>query len=177
MKAIVGFCRRNAIKGFLRKKKVCILPDVSKYPSVAILLDKDQFAQYKEIQGKLTSLFELKRFTFFVYVDELPKNVMQTDRYYFITKNDFNFWGIVKQEKKESIISMSFDMLLDLTKVRDELMTNLYLITLVNTSFRVTFDKKYLSMYDMVIDSKKDDNLLNKVEILHAYLSMLLGKR
>ncbi|MDY6436651.1 MAG: hypothetical protein SPK72_03700 [Bacteroidales bacterium] len=119
----------------------------------------------------------MKRFTFFVYVDELPKNVLQTDRYFFITKNDFNFWGLVKQEKKEAIISLSFDLLLDMTKWRDEEMTNLYLLTLINTSFRATFDTKYRSMYDMVIDTKSDDNLLNKIEIMHTYLSMLLGKR
>lgn len=177
MKALVKLARRHAISGFRRKRKACLLPDISKYPSIAILLDKDQFAQYKELQYKLANLFDMKRFTFFVYVDELPKNVLQTDRYFFITKNDFNFWGLVKQEKKEAIISLSFDLLLDMTKWRDEEMTNLYLLTLINTSFRATFDTKYRSMYDMVIDTKSDDNLLNKIEIMHTYLSMLLGKR
>jgi len=32
-------------------------------------------------------------------------------------------------------------------------------------------------MYDMVIDSKNDDDMLNRIEILKAYLSMLLGRR
>ena len=177
MKFLVKLGRRNAIRGFRKKRKPCILPDITKYPSVAIMLDKDQFANYKEIQNKLTTLFDLKRFTFFVYVDELPKNVMQTDRYYFITKNDFNMWGLVKQDRKESIISLSFDLFLDLTKWRDDMMTNVYIMTLINCSFRATFNKKYSSAYDLVIDSKGNEDLLNKVEILHAYLSMLLGKR
>ena len=177
MKAIVRFCRQRAISGYKRRRKACILPDILKYPSIAILLDKDQFAHYKEIRDKLMSLFEMKRFTFFVYVDKLPADVMQTDRYYFVTKDDFNFWGIIKRDKKESIISMSFDLLLDLSRVRDDIMTNVYLMTLINNSFRVTFDKHYRSLYDMVIDSKKDEDMLNRIEILHTYLSMLLGQK
>ena len=177
MKAIVKFCRQRAINGFLRRKKSCILPDIAKYPSVAILLDKDQFNRYKEIENTLKRLFELKRYTFIVYVDQLPKDVMQTDRYFFITKNDFDFWGLIRQNKKESILCMSFDMVIDFTRKDDELMTNKYILTLINNSFRMTFGHTFPKMYDMVIDSKKEDDMLKQIEILQAYLSMLLGKR
>lgn len=177
MKAIVRFFRKRAIKGFLRRRKSCILPDISKYPSVAILLDQDQFKRYKEIENALTRLFVLKRYSFIVYVDELPKNVMQTDRYFFIRKEDFDFWGRMKRDKYESLISLSFDMVVDFTKVQDDLMMNKYILTLINNSFRVTFGNSSHKLYDMVIDSKKDDEMLNQIEILKNYLSMLLGKR
>ena len=177
MKAIVKFFRQRAVNGFLKRKKSCILPDITKYPSVAILLDNDQFKRYKDIENTLKRLFVLKRYTFIVYVDELPKDVMQTDRYFFIRKEDFNFWGLMKQDKKESLISMSFDMVVDFTKMPDELMANNYILTLITNTFRVTFGSDCPALYDMVIDSKKDDDMLNRIEILKNYLSMLLGKR
>ncbi len=177
MKAIVKFCRQHAINGFLRRKKSCILPDIAKYPAVAILLDKDQFARYKEIENTLKRLFDLKRYTFIVYVDELPKDVMQTDRYFFITKNDFNFWGLMTVAKRESLMCLSFDLVIDFTHIKDDMMTNEYILTLINNSFRMTFGTSCPAMYDMVIDSKKDDDMLNRIEILKSYLSMLLGKK
>ena len=177
MKAVVKFFRHRAISKFLRRKKACILPDMYKYPSVAILLDKDQFARRKEIEAAMAKLFELKRYTFIVYTETLPKDVMQTDRYFFITKNDFDFWGLIKQDKKESILCMSFDLVIDFTKKNDELLTNSYIMTLINNSFKMTFGNTFPKMYDMVIDSKKEDDMLKQIEILQAYLSMLLGKR
>ena len=177
MKIVVKFFRHRAISKFLRRKKACILPDLYKYPSVAILLDKDQFQRRKEIEAALSKLFVLKRYTFIVYTETLPKDVMQTDRYFFITKNDFDFRGLIKQDKKESILCMSFDLVVDFSKRNDELMTNAYILTLINNSFRMTFGHTFPKMYDMVIDSKKEDDMLKQIEILQNYLSMLLGKR
>lgn len=177
MKAIVRFCRQRAINGFLRRKKSCILPDIAKYPSVAVLLDQEQFTRYKEIENTLKNLFVMKRYTFIVYVDALPKDVMQTDRYFFITKEDFNFWGLMKLEKRESLLCLAFDLVIDFSRKADELLTYDYILTLINNSFRLTFGTSCPAIYDMVIDSKKDDDMLNRIEILKNYLSMLLGKR
>ena len=177
MKAIVRFFRQRAINGFLKRKKSCILPDIAKYPSIAIMLDDDQFKSRKEIENALNRLFVMKRYTFIVRVNALPKDVMQTDRYFFITKSDFDFWGRIRQNKKESILCMSFDLVIDFTKNDDEILTNKYILTLINNSFRMTFGNTSSKMYDMVIDSKKEDDMLKQIEILQAYLSMLLGKR
>ena len=177
MEAIVKLFRRRAINAFLKHRKSCILPDIGKYPSIAVLLDQDQFKRYKEIEMTLTKFFVMKRYTFIVIVDTLPKDVMQTDRYFFIKKEDFNFWGLMKLEKKESLISMSFDMVIDFSKSSDVIYTHSYIMTLINNTFRVTFGSTCPTLYDMVIDSKKDDDILNRIEILRNYLSMLLGRR
>ena len=177
IKAIVRFCRQRAIRGFLKKRKSCILPDITKYPSIAIMLDKDQFKRYKEIEETLKKMFDLKRYTFIVYVDALPKNVLQTDRYFFIRKEDFNFWGLMKLDKRESLLCLSFDLVIDFTRIHDELLTNEYILTLINNTFRMTFNSYYSSFYDMVIDSKNNDDMLKRIEILHDYLSMLLGRK
>ena len=177
MKAIVRFFRQRAINGFLKRKKSCILPDISKYPSVAVLLDQEQFKHYKDIENTLKRLFVLKRYTFIVFVDALPKDVMQTDRYFFIRKEDFNFWGLMKLDKRESLLCLSFDLVIDFSSKTDELLTNPYILTLINNSFRLTFGSSCPALYDMVIDSKKDEDMLNRIEILRNYLSMLLGNR
>ena len=177
MEAIVKFFRRRAINAFQKHKKTCILPDIGKYPTIAILLDEEQFKRYKDIERTLTKFFVMKRYTFIVLVNALPKDVMQTDRYYFIRKEDFNFWGLMKLEKKESLISLSFDMVVDFSKSSDADYTHSYIMTLINNTFRVTFGSNCPSIYDMVIDSKKDDDILDKIEILRNYLSMLLGRR
>lgn len=177
MKAIVRFFRQRAIRGILKRKKACILPDIAKYPTVAILLNEDQFKFHKEIEETVNRLFNLKRLTIIAYVNTLPKDVLQSDRHFFIQKDDFSFWGLMKQDKKESLISLSFDMMIDFARTDDEVLTNKYIMSLINNTFRVTFGRRCTKFYDMVIDSKKDDDILNRIEILKNYLSMLLGQR
>lgn len=176
MKAIVKFCRQSAIRGFMKRRKSCVLPDISKYPSMAILIDGDQFENCREIENTLKRLFELKRYTFIIYVDELPQDVTNTDRYLFIRKEDFNFWGLMKPGKKELLLGLAFDLVMDFSKKSDELLKNDYILTLINSSFRMTFGSSCPAMFDMVIDSKKDDDILNRIQILQKYLLMLLGK-
>lgn len=177
MKAIDRYFRQKAINGFLKRKKSCVIPDIAKYPSMAILLDQDQFKHFREIEAELRRLFMLKRYTFIVYVNALPKDVMQTDRYFFIRKGDFNLCGLMKQTKKESLQRLSFDLVVDFTRMPDEQLTIAYIITLINNSFRMTFGNTCPALYDMVIDSKKENDIFNRMEILKNYLSMLLGQR
>lgn len=171
------FFRQRAIRGFMKKKKSCKLPDISKSPTVAFLLEEKQFALHKEIERKMTSLFPIKRLTFITFVETMPQDVLKSDRNFLITKNDFNFWGLMKNVKKESLQYLKFDMLVDFTTNNDELMTNQYIMSLTNNTFRVTFRNDCPSLYDMVIDSKKEDDIMIRMDILYAYLSMLLGKR
>lgn len=142
-----------------------------------MLLDEDQFKRHKEIEQTVSRLFDLKKFTFVTYVNELPKDILQSDKYVFLVKNDFNFWGLMKKEKQESLQSEPFDMLIDITHSNDELLTNQYVMSLINNKFRVTFGHDHTSLYDLVIDSLKDVDMLKRIEILHDYLSMLLGKK
>jgi len=177
MKTVVRFFRRRAIICFLKRKKQCILPDITKYPTVALLLDEEQFKHHKEIEATVNRLFNLKRLTLIAHVHTLPKDVLQSDRHLFIQKEDYSFWGLMKQDKKESLTSLSFDMVVDFTPTPDDLLTRQYVLSLVNTTFRVTFGRRATKFYDMVIDAKKTDDIVNKIEILHVYLSMLFGKR
>lgn len=161
----------------MKSKKGCSIPDTDKYPSIAVILDSEQFGRHKEIEAKLRSLLDMKRLSFFTYVESLPTDVMQNEKYIFFTKDNFNFWGLVKADKKNSLYGLWYDMLVDFTKVQDDVFTNKYIMTLVSNSFKVTFGKKYRSFYDFVIDSKKEDDIIKQIDILHDYLKMLLGKK
>ena len=175
MKTVVRFFRQRAVKGFLKRKKPCVLPDISKYPAMAVLLDKDRFNRRAEIEKTLTRVFVMKNYVFIVFADSIQTDVKQDEHCFFVEKKDFNFWGLLRKEKKEALLTMPFDMVVDFSAA-DELMTN-YIMSLINSRFRVTFGKSCLAMYDLVIDSKKDDDMPNQLEILHKYVSMLLGKR
>lgn len=177
MKAIVRFNRRRAIREFLKRKKQCILPDITGYPTVALLLDGEQFNRHKEIEATMNRLFNLKRLTFVTCVNTQSQDVLQSDRHFYINNDDFNFWGLLKKDKKESLNCLSFDMMVDMVHVGDDMLMNQYIMSLINNTFRVTFGHQCTSFYDLVIDSKKEDDVLKRIEILHDYLSMLLGKR
>ena len=177
MQAIVRFFRQRAIRGFLKRKQQCILPDITKYPTVAVLLDEEQFKRHKEVEKTMNGFFAMKRLTFVTYVNTMPQDVLLSDRHFYVKKDDFNFFGLMKNNKKESLQNLSFDMMVDFVNNNDELLTNKYIMSLINNTFRVTFGHQCTSFYDLVIDSKKDDDMLKRIEILHDYLSMLLGKR
>lgn len=177
MKAVVRFFRHRAINGYIKVKKSCVLPDISKYPTVAVLLDKEQFERRKDIEKALTNLFVMKRYIMVACVDRISEDLWQTEHYFVIEKKDFNKLGLLNKEKKEVLGRMQYDMLVDLSKIQDDVMTNHYVMSLINNTFMVTFGNSYHSLYDMVIDSKKDDNEVSQIEVLNKYLSMLIGQK
>ena len=177
MKAVVRFFRHRAINGYINRKRSCVLPDISQYPTVAIVIDREQFGRRKDIERTLTNMFLLKRYMFVVCVDTIPGDVWQGGHDFIIEKKDFNCCGLLKKEKKDALVRMQCDMLVDLSKMSDDVMTNNYVVSLVNSTFTVTFGNNYQSLYDMVIDSRKDDNESNQIGVLYKYLSMLIGKK
>ena len=177
MNAVVRFFRHRAINGYIKKKKSCVIPDISQYPTVAVLIDRKQFERRKEIERALTDTFLLKRYMFVVCVDTIPRDVWRSEHDFIIEKKDFNFCGILKKEKKDALVSRQYDLLVDLSKMSDDIMTNHYLMSLINNTFMVTFGNNYQSLYDMVIDSRNDDNESSQIGVLYRYLSMLIGKK
>lgn len=169
------FFRNRAIKAFLKRKKNGVLPDISKYPTVALLLNEEQFAKHKELEKILDKLFTLKKCYLFVISNELPDFVLVGDKINFITKKNFNFFGMLDGDVQSSLTSLSYDMIVNLAGNNEELLTEEYIMTILKTSFRISFGKSYESLYDLVIDSKNAD-LIAKIEALHKYLSMLSGK-
>jgi len=76
MKTVVRFFRQRAVKGFLKRKKPCVLPDISKYPAMAVLLDKDRFNRRAEIEKTLTRVFVMKNYVFIVVNGKERKKIL-----------------------------------------------------------------------------------------------------
>lgn len=51
-----------------------------------------------------------------------------------------------------------------------------YMATLPNASFRVSFQKSdHYGIYDLIIDSGKDSDPVNDIQVLYDYLQALVG--
>lgn len=169
------FFRNRAICAFLKKEKKCVLPDISKCPTMALLINGVQFARLKELEANLNKMFAVKKYFFFVISDDLPDNMLVGDKINFITKKNFNFFGKLESDAKSSLSSVSYDLIVNLSGCNAELLTEEYIMTVLRTPFRISFGKSFESLYDLVIDSKNDD-VIEKIVALHKYLLMLSGK-
>lgn len=169
------FFRHRAINAFLKRRKNCILPDISKYPAVALLMDETQYPKLKSVETLLYRLFLMKRCHFYVIFNELPENVPSNDKVTFITKNDFNFFGKFNGGALSSLTSEHHDFIADMSGRKSELLVEEYVMSVLKTPFRIAFGKSSKALFDLVIDSKSDDMTV-KIEALHKYLLMLSGK-
>lgn len=175
MKALVRFFRKKAINAYRKTKKTCVLPDVSKHPAVAVIIDETELSRGKELITALNGNFAMRKCTIFAKVNTVPYDVVYGETVHFITKNDIGMFGLLNDDAKSVLSAVSYDMLINLCNPEDEVMTGNYLMTLINTTFRVSFDKSNQSLYDLVIETKKED-VIAKLTVLSRYLTMLTGK-
>lgn len=169
------FFRNRAVGAFLKSGRKCVLPDISKCPTMALLINYAQFARLDELEKKLNELFAPDKCVFFVISDGLNYNILADDMVNFVTKTNFNFFGKMKSEVKSSFSSETYDLAVNLSDSNTGLITEEYIMTVLKTPFRVSFGESFESLYDLVLDSK-DDDLIAKIETLHKYLLMLSGK-
>ena len=176
MKSIVKYFRKRALMQFVEKRKSCIIPDINTYPTIAVLIDLDQLDQINAVKSKLSERFIIKEIRFFAIADTLPEKPGPDAPVCLLSKQDFHFWGIMKEERKKEISLLFYDIFLDLSNNVDELLAHDYFITVIKSSMRVNFGGSFNSLYDIVIDSKKNENMLYKINVLNKYLNMLGGK-
>ena len=174
MKKVVIFFRNRAINAFTKKKKACVLPDVSKCPSVAVLIDEGELPNSIYLYEEIRRLFATGNCTIYV-VNTLMENKKNYDNIHFITKKSFGFFGLLKDSDIASISSVHYDMLLNLTTEKESFLADDYVMTLFDTSFRVSFGESRGTLYDLVLDTKRED-IAGKIEVLCKYLRMLTGK-
>ncbi len=174
MKRIVIFFRNRAIKAFLKTKKACVLPDVTRRPSVAVLVNDDQLPYSIGLAEMTNRCLAAKSCAVFI-VNTLMENKKNYDNIHFITKKSFGFFGLLKDSDIASISSVHYDMLLNLTTEKESFLADDYVMTLFDTSFRVSFGESRGTLYDLVLDTKRED-IAGKIEVLCKYLRMLTGK-
>lgn len=174
-KQIVLFFRKQEIKKFLFQKRYPIFPDITKSPTIIVLLDENQKKQLKDISMYIKKLLNPGKFCSIIYNKEFPDDIMQSYYRFFIVKNDFNSFGVLKKEKKTFLKECFSDIFINLSTTQDDLLLYEYIMTHIKSSFRVGFNEKETQLYDLVISSKEDDTVIDRLKNLQKYLLILSG--
>lgn len=172
-KSIILFFRRKKIKNNNLSRRLLQIPDFGKNPAITILIDDNKKKNVKEIESFLETSFN-PNIRFIVLSNSLQSDFPQSNMMLLLQKNDFNKIGILKKEKEESLRSFSCDMLINLSD-ESELLLNDYLVSCINSSFKVGHSKVNIEMHDLVIDYGIEKNDLERLKILSKYLNMLSG--
>jgi hypothetical protein len=151
-------------------------PDINKYPVITILVDESQKKDIKEMEAFLKISFLPKRMRFVVLADVLPDNILQSDYMVFVSKEDFGKLGVLKKEKEDVLKAFSDDIFVNLSDNNEDLLND-YIISCINSSFKIGHSKLNMSMHDLVIDYGIEKNDVERLKILYKYLLMLSGNK
>ncbi len=175
-KSIILFFRKRKIRRNLQQKRMMQFPDINKYPIISIFVDENQKKNIKEMESFVKSSFNPKRLRFIVMSDVLPDNILQSDFMVFVSKDDFNKFGILKKEKEELLKTFSDDIFINLSDDNED-MLNDYIISYINSSFKIGHTKVNMEMHDLVIDYAIEKNDVERLKILYKYILMLSGNK
>lgn len=176
LKSIILFFRKRKIRRNLQKKRLMQFPDINKYPVITILVDESQKKDIKEMEAFLKMSFLPKRMRFVVLADVLPDNILQSDYMVFVSKEDFGKLGVLKKEKEDVLKAFSDDIFVNLSDNNEDLLND-YIISCINSSFKIGHSKLNMSMHDLVIDYGIEKNDVERLKILYKYLLMLSGNK
>ena len=160
----------------MQAKRLMQFPDINKYPIVSVLIDDSQKKDIKAIESFLKMSFVPKRLRFIVLSDSLPDNILQSDFMVFISKNDFSKLGVLKKEKENVLRTFSDDIFINLSDNNEDLLND-YIVSYVNSSFKIGHPKLNMVMHDLVIDYGIEKNDVERLRILHKYILMLSGNK
>ena len=150
LKSIILFFRKRKIRRNLQKKRLMQFPDINKYPVITILVDESQKKDIKEMEAFLKMSFLPKRMRFVVLADVLPDNILQSDYMVFVSKEDFGKLGVLKKEKEDVLKAFSDDIFVNLSDNNEDLLND-YIISCINSSFKIGHPKLNMSMHDLVM--------------------------
>lgn len=176
LKSIILFFRKRKIRRNLQKKRLMQFPDINKYPVITILVDESQKKDIKEMETFLKMSFLPKRMRFVVLADVLPDNILQSDYMVFVSKEDYGKLGVLKKEKEDVLKAFSDDIFVNLSDNNEDLLND-YIISCINSSFKIGHPKLNMSMHDLVIDYGIEKNDVERLKILYKYLLMLSGNK
>ena len=176
LKSIILFFRKRKIRRNLQKKRLMQFPDINKYPVITILVAESKKKDIKEMEAFLKLAFLPKRMRFVVLADVLPDNILQSDYMVFVSKEDFGKLGVLKKEKEDVLKAFSDDIFVNLSDNNEDLLND-YIISCINSSFKIGHPKLNMSMHDLVIDYGIEKNDVERLKILYKYLLMLSGNK
>ncbi|MBO5849175.1 MAG: hypothetical protein J6R17_08225 [Bacteroidales bacterium] len=175
-KSLILFFRRKNIKRNLQQKRLLKFPDIMKSPVMAILIDDNQKKDIKSIEQFVRNTLNPRKLRFVVLSETLPDDQLQNDSIIYIVKKDFNVFGILKKEKESLLRSFSDDLFVDLSD-NNKNMLNDYLVSCVNSSFKIGHSKINMQLHDLIVDCGIEKDEVERMKIIYKYLLMLSGNK
>ena len=165
----------RTINQFIASKAGCRLPDIGKLSSIIIILDDLDKQTVRSIEERIKALFGIVRSRFIIITEKASDNVLLSDQYCEVTTKDFGVMRVLKAEKQEEVRKLPMThLLVNMSKKHIDISD--YLATLPHANFRISFTKsRHYQVYDLIIDSGENANLIQDVEALHTYLAALTG--
>ena len=175
-KSLILFFRRKNIKRNLQQKRLLKFPDIMKSPVMAILIDDNQKKDIKSIEQFVRNTLNPRKLRFVVLSETLPDDQLQNDSIIYIVKKDFKVFGILKKEKEALLRSFSDDLFVDLSD-NNKNMLNDYLVSCVNSSFKIGHSKINMQLHDLIVDCGIEKDEVERMKIIYKYLLMLSGNK
>lgn len=176
LKSIILFFRKRRIIKNLQHKIMLQFPDLQKYPTITILIDDNQKKSVKEMECFVKESFKPKRMRFIIMTNSLQEDLLQSDSMFFIDNKDFNKLGLLKKEK-EIILKSLFDEILINLSDNNENFLNDYLVSCINSTFKIGHPKTNMNLHDLIIDYGIEKNDVERLKIIYKYLMMLSGNK
>ena len=174
IKSLVLFLRKRAVKKNLQQKRMSIMPELGKFPLVSILIEENQKHLIKDIELHLKTLFNPKRYRFVILNDETPDDYLMSDVMSFITKEDFNIWGLLKKEKIIQLKSFTDELFINMADGQDDMMND-YIVSMINSTFKIGGIKNNSALHDLILNYGIEKNNVERLKIIKKYLLMLSG--
>ena len=175
-KSLILFFRKRIIKRNIQQKRVLQFPDINKSPIMTILLDENQKKDIKMMEQFVKNSLNPHKLRFLILSETLHDNLIQSESIFFILKEDFNKVGLLKKEKEIVLRSFSDELFVNLSDNNENLLND-YLVTCVNSSFKIGHSNNNMQLHDLVLDYGIEKNEIERLKILYKYLLMLSGNK
>lgn len=174
LKSIIHFFRSRKIKKNLQYDRIPQFPDLQMNPTVTIFVDDNQKCSIKGMENLVKESMKPKRIRFVILTEFVKDDFLQSDTMFFIEKNDFTKLGVLKKEK-ETILKSFQDMILINLSNNDENLLNDYIVSCIDSKFKVGHSNTNMKLHDLIIDYGIEKNDIERLKILFKYLLMLSG--
>lgn len=171
---IKRYFRKRFISKYIQHKVGSVLPDLNKFPTITVLIDSTQMGDCKSIEAALNRCFKTKRGSIVVFSEknEFPP----VESFACVMPNDFDVFGHLKADKAALIDSMSSDVFINCHRIQSDVFETDYLAAYFKSPFKITFcQRPFEKMYDLFIDTKRDQDVVSQLDVLSKYLKVLNG--
>lgn len=165
----------RSINQFIEEKNGCRMPDLEKLNSVIVILEDLDKQMVRAIEERIKNLFGIGRIRFIIITEKASDDVLLSDQYCEVTTKDFGFMKVLKAEKQEEVRKLPMTHLI-VNMAKNHIDISDYLATLPHANFRVSMSKsEHYGIYDLIIDSGKNEDPIKDINSLYNYLHALTG--